>query len=425
MESLLSSSQDNLIHGLDFSISSNTASYVEERSERQFMASSNHFSPSGVRTIRINVAGNEFIDLSSLLLVGMLHNDDGTHALQPLTCGIHGMISRFTVYISGSKAEDILHYGRTTEMFLRMMPEAVRRNLAAASGFGAIAGSSDGNDFDPGTLAGNSAVRFTHKPILSGICNCGKYMPLQFLGSGGLVLEWELGGFLDGIQHTTTDPKTLSERWHISDVRVQASVINLNSQLQEAYAAHVLSGKSLMIPYKTFTCTSSALPDSNDHDSSIARNFTRLCTLFQTFTRESTTQIKDVNNFHCPVAATQQDNFQSVLQIGSKRWSEFDRTGLGQHFCYLLQASGYFNSLVSSLNISLAAYRDNSFIAAWDLEKVPQAIMSGYNTSGGQTITASWKDFGTASGNRPKKTFFVAHYDAVLELASTSAQIHS
>ena len=195
------------------------------------MASSNHFSPSGVRTIRINVAGNEFIDLSSLLLVGNLHNDDQALALQPLTCGIHGMVSRFTVYVSGSKAEDILHYGRTTEMFMRMMPEAVRRNLAAASGFGTIAGSANGNDFNSGALNANSAVRFTHKPILSGICNCGKYMPLQFLGSGGLVLEWELGGFQDGIQHSTATPKTLSENWHISDVRVQASVINLNSSL--------------------------------------------------------------------------------------------------------------------------------------------------------------------------------------------------
>ena len=84
MESLLSSSQDNLIHGLDFSISSNTASYVEERSERQFMASCNLFSPAGVKTIRINVAGNEFIDLSSILLVGNLHNDSATHVLRPL-----------------------------------------------------------------------------------------------------------------------------------------------------------------------------------------------------------------------------------------------------------------------------------------------------------------------------------------------------
>ena len=69
MESLLSSAQDNLIHGLDFSISSNTASYVEERPERQWMASTNHFSPSGVRVIRTNVGGNEFMDLPSLILV--------------------------------------------------------------------------------------------------------------------------------------------------------------------------------------------------------------------------------------------------------------------------------------------------------------------------------------------------------------------
>ena len=182
---------------------------------------------------------------------------------------------------------------------------------------------------------------------------------------------------------------------------------------------------SLMMQFKTFTCTSSALPDSNDHDSSIARNFTRLCTLFQTFTRDATTTAKDVNNFHCPHAATQQDNFQSVLQIGSKRWSEFDRIGSAQHFCYLLQALGYSNSLVSSVNISLAAYRNNSFIASWDLEKVPQAAMSGYNTSSGAMITASWKNLGNATANRPNKTFFVAHYDAVLELSASSSMIHS
>ena len=86
-----------------------------------------------------------------------------------------------------------------------------------------------------------------------------------------------------------------------------------------------------------------------------------------------------------------------MLQIGSKRWSEFDRTGRGQHYSYLLQALGYSNSLVSCVNINLAAYNDNSFIAAWDTEKAPQAVMSGYNTSGGQNITASWKKFGTAT----------------------------
>ena len=88
-----------------------------------------------MRAIRIAVAGNEFVDLSSLMLVGNVHNDHQAHALQPLTSGTHGTISRFTVYVSGSKAEDVLHDGRTHDMFLRMMPETVRINLTAAPSY--------------------------------------------------------------------------------------------------------------------------------------------------------------------------------------------------------------------------------------------------------------------------------------------------
>ena len=88
-------------------------------------------------------------------------------------------------------------------------------------------------------------------------------------------------------------------------------------------------------------------------------------------------------------------------------------------------ALGYNNSLVSSANIDKAQYRLDAFISATDTEKVPMATMSGHSTTGGQLITASWKNFGKATGNRATKTFFVAHYDCVLELSSTSAQVHS
>ena len=193
----------------------------------------------------------------------------------------------------------------------------------------------------------------------------------------------------------------------------------------EAYSAHVLSGGSLLILFKTFTCTSSALPDSSEFDVSVARSFARLCTLFETFTNTGDTTKKEVNSLYSPVATTNLDDFQIVLHIGSKRWSDFDRTGSAQHYYYLLGGLGYSNSLVSSANISLGAYKSTSAIYCWDCEKVPQATMSGYNTSGGQSITASWKKMGTETANRAKKTFFVAHYDAVLELSSTSAQVHS
>ena len=109
-----------------------------------------------------------------------------------------------------------------------MMPEDVRRNMAAASGFTLASGSSAGNDWvtnSVGHAHGQTNLRFTHKPILSGLCNCGKYLPCQFLGAGGLVLEFELGSAADWV---STAANT-SQSWHISDVRVQASVININS----------------------------------------------------------------------------------------------------------------------------------------------------------------------------------------------------
>ena len=99
------------------------------------------------------------------------------------------------------------------------------------------------------------------------------------------MLEFELTDATSPV--STAD--NFSTEWHMSDIRCQASLMNVNSQLAEAYSAHVLSGNSRLLPYKSFVVTSSALPDSSDHDTSIARNFTRLCTVFQTFAQAPTT----------------------------------------------------------------------------------------------------------------------------------------
>ena len=77
------------------------------------------------------------------------------------------------------------------------------------------------------------------------------------------------------------------------------------------------------------------------------------------------------------------------------------------------------------MNIDLDAYDTDSAIFAWDTEKVPMATMTGHNCSSGALITASWKNFGTATAKRPKKSHVVAHYDCVLELSGQAAQVHS
>lgn len=65
MESLAASSQDKLIHSLEFSLSPDIASYVEQRPDSCFYASSNSFSPTGVKAIRIAVAASTLVDSGS------------------------------------------------------------------------------------------------------------------------------------------------------------------------------------------------------------------------------------------------------------------------------------------------------------------------------------------------------------------------
>ena len=112
MENLLSQSQDNGIHGLDFPSRSNTAPYVEDRSEQTWFPSGSSFNPNGVNTLRVSSCGPHIVDLSSSVLVGTWNNGVATHQLKPLTCGVHGRVERLTCYVSSAKADDILEYGR-------------------------------------------------------------------------------------------------------------------------------------------------------------------------------------------------------------------------------------------------------------------------------------------------------------------------
>ena len=121
----------------------------------------NFFSANGVRTIRVSVYGNRSVDLSSLVLAGKLHNGIAS-PLQVLTCGIHGLIQRFTVYVNGAKADDQLEYGRLVEQMTRCMPENVRRNLATMSGFRADTSPNSGKGWLPDRVEGAAVVNFVH-----------------------------------------------------------------------------------------------------------------------------------------------------------------------------------------------------------------------------------------------------------------------
>lgn len=421
MESLAASSQDNMIHSLDFSLSPDSASYVEQRSETCFYASSNSFSPNGLKAIRIAVAASTFVDLGSAYLTFRLHNN-GADPLLPATTATHCLFSRYTATVSGSKAEDIQDYARTTEHFLQCMPNNVRRHVNVASGLGTSAGTTEGHDHLPYTIPAAGSVSCTHKPILSGICTQGKWWPVKFMGGGGIILEWVLNEGVDAVSTAANH----NHVWHIPDVKLVCSTLQLNSSLSEAYAAHVMGGRSLLLPYKTYNCTSSAVPTTSNHDISVPRSFSRLCTVFQTFAQadEAAGAAKECNTFFTPLVTTGHDTIGSHIQIGEQRWPECSRTGAAQHYVALQQALGIANSVVSACSIGKTAYGSKSYIQATDVEKVPQASLSGHSTANGAMITLSTKSMGTATANRPIKSFVVCHHDCVAEISSQGCEPH-
>lgn len=289
------------------------------------------------------------------------------------------------------------------------------------SGLGTSAGTGEGHDHLSYSIPAAGSVTCTHKPILSGICTQGKWWPVQFMGGGGIILEWVL---IEGVDAVSTAANH-THIWHISDVKFVCSTLQLNSSLSEAYAAHVLGGKSLLMPYKTYNCTSSAVPTVSDHDISLSRVFSRQCTVFQTFAQayEAAGANMECNTFFSPQFTTGADTIESHIQIGGKRWPEYSRTGAAQHYVALQQALGIANSVVSACSIGKTAYGSKSYIQATAVEKVPQSSLSGHSTANGAMITLSTKNMGTATANRPIKSFVVCHHDCVAEISSQGCPI--
>ena len=216
---------------------------------------------------------------------------------------------------------------------------------------------------------------------------------------------------------------THSTSWHLSDCRALASVITVDSALMEQYAQHLLS-KPFLIPYKSWTTIMNALPDSSDWDVSIARSFTRLCTVMATLSQADSDNNKQVNTLYSP-AGTAGDTIQTTLQAGDKKWSIYDRKGAAQQYYFLMQTLGQLNNPQGTISIKRHQFDSYKYVNAFDLEKVPQASMSGTNLATGGLLTLSMKGVGTTTSNRPNRCYVNCHYDAVCEVTASGAAIHT
>jgi len=307
-------------------------------------------------------------------------------------------------------------------MLLRCTPYQYRLNQTVGE-LDPAASSFEGNDFAASAIPSQEKRLLTHRFLISGLCNCGKLIPAFALGAGGVEISCELDAAANIVSTAATNHSTA---YTLRNLRLHCDVVTLTTPMMEAYSSAVLASKPLLIQYSSWINTLQHFNNTPNMDVSVARQFAKLCSVFVTMARENSGDAKQLNTFFAPGAALC-DNIQSFLSIGAKRWSDFDRTGAAQMWYYLKKTLGTLSSLPHGTTIGHDAYRTDSLIQAWDLEKWSGATATGETVKSGALTTISLKNVGTAgtAATLASRVYVCCHADHILELRDTGARVHN
>ena len=126
--------EDVLHESLSFKLRP-SASYVIDRKFVTFwpQGSSEYKVTGGIKVIKININGSDWMDPSSLKLHFHIKNNDGSNGLAVYVHGIHNWFRRLRVIIGGQVVEDIDNYNRVCQMFTVMMDKEKQKNDANES----------------------------------------------------------------------------------------------------------------------------------------------------------------------------------------------------------------------------------------------------------------------------------------------------
>ena len=436
MESILSGGEDFLLPGLSYDLAGDQASYVVSRRQTQISSQVPVAGPNAVRQVTFNIADpSGFLDLSSLCFQWTVVNSDATKTMQPLSAVPHCCWSRMIISISSAIAEDIQYLARTEEMLNRFLPLEKRR-AASAMGFGLASGSENGSDHLARTVAANGGEqRVVWRPLSSGILNAGKLFPGMLLGASALKITLEIPAADEIARNHANDSQTFSYK----DLICNVDSLQLEESISSQYANMLLSGRSIMIPYQTWDNTLQHLTvTSGSQTCNIAKNFTRLGTVFTSLAQEEPTVTQDLagvqgklqNQFYLADQAA--GDVESFITVNNKRMPDFNTIGCQMHMKRLLSTMGTYSSVAHGSNINDVAYgcvkgsAAKSFIVGADMEKCAHhgASSSGENLSTGGILSVNLLKVGSAAAS-PSRAYINCLYDAVAELKDTGCFVYS
>lgn len=234
-----------------------------------------------------------------------------------------------------------------------------------------------------------------------------------------------------------------SNNWMIQDVQLKCDVCTLDNALDNEYAQHLLSGKSLPINYNTYVSQTQQMVGQN-LSINVTRALTRLKSIFINMDKARVNEGRQVNALHA--VKTFNDFFHSMsgtlaaaaatpgvydpgremefqFQIGSKLYPEYPIRSTAEAFYQLRKTLGIHTSSFHNVDISPQQWCNNKFIVAIDTEKVLAAGFTGLNTRAGDLLTIKVKHTTADPLSQADKMQIILHADMVLNIRDTGVEV--
>ena len=192
MEHHAQSVDDALIGGLSYKLKAGASYVTNRRSVAYFAQGGNQYPPNGIKVMKFNLTGDQWLDPSTFRVASQLNNKDydsaGTTYLQPLSWNPAVFFRRCRIIAGGVVTEDIDNFNRFPLMLHALKPEEEQLGIAA-EGFGSFDDKHANvatdirksyrleNHDQSGTVFAGRRVMF--KPLI-GLVNQEKLTPLRY-----------------------------------------------------------------------------------------------------------------------------------------------------------------------------------------------------------------------------------------------------
>lgn len=438
MEHHAQSVEDALIGGLSYKLKPGASYVTNRRSVSYFASGGNQYSPNGVKVMKFNLTGDQWMDPSTFRVMFQLNNKESgpLNFLKPLHWNPAIFFRRCRLIAGGQVIEDIDNFNRLSLMLTALKPEEEQLEIAT-EGFGSFDSENSlptgdttddqaidnrreyrESDFnESGVIATSRRVLF--KPML-GMFNQDKLIPLKFCP---IQIELELVNNLTEPIFVGLDTGMFYKSvWDITDIQCKCDLLTLDNSLENEYASHLLSGKTLPINFSTWNHTNQTTNSESDFSIHINRALTRLKSVFITLHKSDSDFYKECNTFYHPMAnvGTEIYDFnlehQVWLQIGSKLIPEYPISGVSEAYYQLKKAVGV------PFHIMNRWYRTRRYIVGLDCEKISGAGFTGMNTKAGDLLTVNVRNCGSG-GSQPSRMYCALNYDAVLNIRSEGVEL--